>query len=75
MTSLRKRASQLEGSGETYYAAHVNHSSIATEVVIQAGHKISEFIIYLFIVVAFICRVIKSPNCSKSPLSKSVAVL
>lgn len=56
-------------------SVHVNHSFIATEVVIQAGYKISEFIIYLVVVVSFICKVIESPNCSKSPLSKSVAVL
>lgn len=53
MTLLRKGASRLEGNEEPYYAVHVNHSSIATEVIIQAEYKISEFIISLLLAGGF----------------------
>lgn len=54
VTSVRKRSSRLERNGGSYQAMHVNRSSIPTEVFIQAGYKISGFIILYYILLLFI---------------------
>lgn len=54
VTSFRKRSSRLERNGGSHQAMHVNRSSVPTEAFIQAGYKISGFIIFYYILLIFI---------------------